>query len=143
MNKKILFSTLLVAVLLPTAFALAVDCSNNQTLSCYATNIEKTVIDIATPIVIIGWVIAGILYLTAAGKPEKLSIAKAAVIACVVGTVLVALAMGTTGIIEVIRNAFGIPAAPSSNNANSLYYCDNGVTCSTPGSICADGSVCQ
>lgn len=40
-------------------------------------------------IVVVGWIITGILYLTSGGNPDRLSIAKKAVVACVIGTVLV------------------------------------------------------
>lgn len=73
-----------------------------------ASRVETAVIDIAVSIVIIGWVIAGILYLTAAGKPEKLEIAKKALIACVIGTLLVVLAMGSSTIIDIIKDAFDL-----------------------------------
>ena len=44
-------------------------------------------------IVVIGWVIAGILYLTAAGKPDKLETAKKAMVAAIIGTALVVIAV--------------------------------------------------
>ena len=44
---------------------------------------------VGAAIVIIGWIITGILYLTAAGSPEKIGTAKKALIACVIGTALI------------------------------------------------------
>lgn len=102
MNKKTLFLIILGAVLLPAAFASA------QTLNSMATKVEADAVDIATPIVIVGWVVAGILYLTSAGSPEKTGTAKKAMIACVIGTVLVVLAIGSDAIIHVISSAFGL-----------------------------------
>lgn len=88
--------------MLPAAFASA------QTLNSMATKVEADAVDIATPIVIVGWVVAGILYLTSAGSPEKTGTAKKAMIACVIGTVLVVLAIGSDAIIHVISSAFGL-----------------------------------
>ena len=102
MNKKTLLLILLAVVLLPTAFASA------QTLEEMAGRVEAVAVGIATPIVIIGWIIAGILYLTAAGAPEKLGIAKKATVAAVIGTVLIVLAIGGGTIINVVANAFGL-----------------------------------
>lgn len=49
-------------------------------------------LSIGSAIVVIGWVIAGILYLTSMGSPEKTGTAKKALIAAVIGTVLVVIA---------------------------------------------------
>ena len=71
-------------------------------------NIKSVAIDIAGSLVIIGWIIAGILYLTAAGAPDKIKIAKEAMIACVIGTILVVLAMASTTIVGMIGQALGV-----------------------------------
>ncbi len=42
-------------------------------------------------VVVIGWIVAGILYLTAAGGP-RMEVAKKAIIACVIGTMLIIIA---------------------------------------------------
>ena len=102
MDKKTLFLTSLAAVLVPTAFVSA------QTLEEMAVRVEAVAVGIATPIVIIGWIIAGILYLTAAGAPERITTAKRAMVAAVIGTVLVVLAIGGGTIITIIANAFGL-----------------------------------
>ena len=101
MNKKTLFLTILGALVLPVI-------ALGTTLSTMANAVQTAAVDIATPIVVIGWVIAGILYLTAAGAPEKLGVAKKAVVACVIGTLLVVLAIGSNMIISVIKDIFGI-----------------------------------
>lgn len=115
MNKKILGSTLLFALILTILIlpfvVLAQDGGGGgggATLKGMAASVKQAAVDIATPIVVVGWIIAGILYLTAAGAPEKITIAKKAVIACTIGTVLVVLAIGSDMIIEVVKNAFGI-----------------------------------
>lgn len=56
-------------------------------------------------IVVIGWVITGMLYLTAAGNPETLSKAKKATIWCVVGTVVIVIAATAESF---IRTSLGI-----------------------------------
>lgn len=109
MNKKILNSGLLViSVLAVSVLPLIVLAAGGATLKTMAAAVQSAAIDIATPIVIVGWIVAGILYLTAAGSPEKMGTAKKAMVACVIGTVLVVLAIGSNMIIDVIKNAFGI-----------------------------------
>lgn len=107
MNKKILFLILLTIVAMPV-IASAQAAAGGTTLDSMAKALQSAAVAIATPIVVIGWVIAGILYLTSAGSPEKTGTAKKALIACVIGTVLVVLAIGSNMIIDVVKNAFGI-----------------------------------
>ena len=101
MNKKTLFLILLIAVIALPNMVFA------SKLGDMATAVENAAIAIATPIVVIGWIVAGILYLTAAGG-SRMEIAKKALIACVIGTVLVVLAIGSNSIIGVVKDAFGI-----------------------------------
>jgi len=102
-NKKTLFLTTLVAILSPTLFV-----SATTTLTDMTAKLKDTAVTIGGSIVVIGWIIAGILYLVAAGKPEKIQIAKGAMIACVIGTLLVVLASVSTNITDVIKSAFGL-----------------------------------
>jgi len=97
MNKKILLLALFSVLALPLV-ASAVGAATTM-LSTIATDMTA----IGGSIVIIGWVIAGILYLTSAGSPEKTGTAKKALVACVIGTALVVLAASGTSI---IRNLF-------------------------------------
>ena len=87
-NKKILFLILLASVLILPLGALA----QVQQLPEMITNIQRAAGTIGASIIIIGWIIAGILYLTSAGSPEKTATAKKALFACVVGTILIILA---------------------------------------------------
>lgn len=98
MNKKIIFSFLVMAVLVLPAIASA------YTLTGWLDNLKTNMITIGASVVVIGWIIAGILYLTAAGEPSKLGIAKNALVACVIGTILVGVAKVAA---DVISNAFG------------------------------------
>lgn len=86
MNKKILFLILLGVLVLPFTVSAINDAGT------IANNVKILVVTIGTAIVVIGWVIAGILYLTSAGAPEKTGTAKKAMIACVIGTILVVIA---------------------------------------------------
>lgn len=87
MNKKILFLVLTAFVLSLPGVVLAVAVPE------MITKIKDAFVLIGSSIVIIGWIIAGILYLTSAGSPEKLKIAKGALGAAVIGTVLIVLAV--------------------------------------------------
>jgi len=89
MNKKILFLILLGLLFLPTLiFAV-------NTPAQMAEGIKTVAMSVGIALVVVGWVVAGILYLTAAGAPDKLGTAKKAMIAAIVGTILVIIA--TTG----------------------------------------------
>ena len=88
-NKKTLFLILSATVLgLPLMSLAAV-----VKVPDMIVNIQSAFVAIGSSIVVIGWVVAGILYLTSAGSPEKTGTAKKAMIAAVIGTVLIILAV--------------------------------------------------
>ena len=103
MNKKTLFLILLGVLILPSV-VLAADSTIPSEASTIADNVKGLTVTIGMSIVVIGWVIAGILYLTAGGG-ERLAVAKKALIAAVIGTVLVAIAVGGYPIISGIINS--------------------------------------
>ena len=86
MNKKILFLVLLAVIFLPLGvYGIA---SPTQ----IAENVKDAAVTIGAAIVVIGWVVSGILFLMAAGNPTKVETAKKAMIASIIGTVLVIIA---------------------------------------------------
>jgi uncharacterized membrane protein (DUF485 family) len=89
MNKKILFLILLGFIVTLPVIALA---ANVQDTADIAESVKNLATDIGIAIVVIGWVITGILYLTAGGAPDKTGTAKKALIACVIGTAVIILA---------------------------------------------------
>ena len=103
MNKKILPFLVLSLAIAGLPFV-----ANASKLGDVANNILTVVVEIAGAITFIGWIIAGILYLTSAGAPEKMNIAKKAAIAAAIGTVLVVLATGSGAIIDIIRDSIGV-----------------------------------
>lgn len=119
MNKKILGLSLL-ASLMVTLFILPimVSAENNTgtTLQSMACKVESAALAVGAPIVVVGWVIAGILWLLSSGAPDKMGIAKKAIFACVVGTILIVLAIGSNAIIDVVANAFGITSVSTGCN---------------------------
>lgn len=107
-----MFSILSTALALPvTVFGQAAaggQAAGGKTVETIAAAVRSTLTTVGGSIVFIGWVFTGILYLTAAGKPEKINVAKGAIIACTIGTLLVILA-GVSGVItDVVKNAFGL-----------------------------------
>lgn len=99
MNKKILLLILLEVLILPV-------CANAATdYKTFTDNIVTTALYIASGVVVIGWIITGILYLTAQGSPEKLGTAKKALIAAIVGTVLIIVAGSAASL---VKTALGI-----------------------------------
>jgi len=111
MNKKTFFIILLAVVLILPNIVFG-QSTGGTTMETVSGAVKSAAITLGQAIIVIGWIIAGILYLTAAGAPDKLGIAKKALVACVIGTVLVILAMAVSGssggIIDLIKNSFGV-----------------------------------
>lgn len=78
-----------------------------SSLTTVLDNINVTVVAIGYAMVIIGFVVAGIIYLTSAGSAEKISTAKRALIAAVIGAVLIAGSTGTKIITKAIGEILG------------------------------------
>jgi hypothetical protein len=97
MNKKTLFSILFVIFIIP-AMAQAV------TAGEMAESVKGAIGSIGVTIIAIGWVVAGILYLTSGGSPEKTGTAKKAVFAAVIGTVLIAVSYMAYDLIKNLLN---------------------------------------
>jgi hypothetical protein len=97
-DKKILLLILLGVLVLPT-----VACAGD--LPSMAQAVSTAATSIGGPLIIVGWIIAGILYLTSAGSPERMGTAKKAIVAAVVGTVLVLIAAGASSF---VGNLFGL-----------------------------------
>ena len=87
MNKKILFLVLLLIILV-LPFRISAQLVQVPQI---VINIQTASLLIGASIVIIGWVIAGILWLISAGNPEKTGLAKKATGAAIIGTVLIIL----------------------------------------------------
>lgn len=103
LNKKTIFLILLISVLVLPCLANA-----QERLQKLAKSIETAVVDVAISVVVIGWVIAGILYLTATGNPERMGTARKALIACIIGTVLVVLAMTSGAVVSIAKSVLGL-----------------------------------
>jgi hypothetical protein len=99
MNKKIL-SFLILATVLVVPIAVSA-----QTLGGMAAAIAGQVVIVGTWIVVIMWVVTGILFLTTAGDPAKLKLARNGLFACIGGTILVILANSA---IAFVANSFGL-----------------------------------
>jgi len=97
MNKKKLFLILLATILAVPFITLAA--SAPDTFCGMIKKIRDLTYNVGGSMVIVGWVITGILYLTAGGG-SRLEVAKKALIACVIGTVLVIIATSATSIIK-------------------------------------------
>lgn len=99
MNKKLLKLISISGALFLPMVAFAVE------VPAMITNIKDALVTIGSSIVIIGWIITGILYLTAAGSPEKTGTAKKSLMACVIGTVLIILAVGIEATLKTLLKA--------------------------------------
>ncbi len=98
MNKKILFLIFLSVLLLPFLV-------QAQTAGSILNNIKTIAVGVGTPLVAIGFIIAGLLYISAAAAPERMALAKKALIAAVIGTILVALAANAC---PMVNTLFGL-----------------------------------
>jgi hypothetical protein len=98
LKKKIVFIILLAVLLSPVVASAAVGCGEksggNPKLEAILQNVSNAASTVGAAIAVIGFIIAGILYLTAGGSPEKTGIAKKALFAAVIGTAILALAQG-------------------------------------------------
>ena len=74
------------------AFPVAICTAQSNQITVTMTNLQAGFVTIGAAVVVIGWIIAGILYLTAAGG-SRMEVAKKALVACVIGTVLIIIAV--------------------------------------------------
>lgn len=102
-NQKILL--FLLATLFISPVVVSAQGGGTDQLTQLVTNVNKVIFTASLGIVTIGWVIAGILWLTSGGSPEKTGTAKKATFAALIGTVLIVLASTAVGIYQVIINA--------------------------------------
>jgi hypothetical protein len=86
MDKKLLLALLSVFLALPVLASAA------PTLISMANSLAMNIIGVGYAVVVIGWIITGVLFLTAAGDPAKISTGKMALFASIAGTIIVILA---------------------------------------------------
>lgn len=96
MKKKLLIIILLTGALVLPSIALA----QGDPIGNFAKNILSALVIVGGAAVTIGWIIAGVLYLTSAGSPEKMGTAKKAIVAAVIGTILVIISAGADTFIK-------------------------------------------
>lgn len=96
MNKKILFLILLAVV----AFSVASPAYAAKTLQEIVDGAKGSLVPLGGSLAAIAFIIAGIMFLTATGNPGRLQIAKGALIAAVIGIVIIVLAAGAEGFVK-------------------------------------------
>jgi hypothetical protein len=107
MNKKttssiLLGGLLLILVILPLAVtAQASGGDSDKVIGA----VQSLFVKVGSAVIVIGWIITGILYLTAGGG-ERLGIAKKALIACVIGTALIII---STTAYNFVKDALSLP----------------------------------
>jgi hypothetical protein len=105
MNKKTLFLILLAGLLILPITGSAQAQPPPTNILTMTENIKWLVWNVGVAIVFIGWTIAGILWLTSAGNPERTTTARKAIFAAVIGTTLVIFASMAVNIYLLIENA--------------------------------------
>lgn len=108
MNRKILFFILFLSISVLPIIVLAQG-AVPAVLTTVLNNIRAVIQAIGTAMIVVGFVVAGIMYLTSAGSTEKMGTAKKALLASIIGAVVVLLAYATTGIEAIIKGILGIP----------------------------------
>ncbi|OGZ85047.1 MAG: hypothetical protein A2401_02990 [Candidatus Staskawiczbacteria bacterium RIFOXYC1_FULL_38_18] len=103
MNKKILFLVLLGVILVPTS-CFAVISNDLPTL---IDNLAQQLGLMAGSLSIIAFIVAGIMFLTATGNPSRMTIAKGALIAAVIGIIILALSGTAKDFVENLFNTTG------------------------------------
>jgi hypothetical protein len=101
MNKKILNLFVFAGVLLLAAIALP-HVASATSLGTIIDTVATQLGMMAGGLAIIGFMIAGILFIAATGNPSLMSAAKAALIAAIIGTVVVVLSTGATGFVHTL-----------------------------------------
>ena len=102
MNKKILNSFIFAGVLLLAAIALPHAASAQSSLGNIIDTVATQLGYMAGGLAIIGFMISGILFIAATGNPSLMSSAKAALIAAIIGVVIIVLAKGATGFVQTL-----------------------------------------
>lgn len=97
MNKKLLFLILLAVVLVPT-FAYA-----QNTINDIVKSASHELSLLGGGLATIAFIVAGIMFLTATGNPSRMTIAKGALVAGVIGIIIIVLADNAE---EFIKNIF-------------------------------------
>ncbi len=100
-NKKIL-STLLFAIVIFIASFGVVSAANAP--ADWIKAIEGAAVKIGASVVIIGWIIAGVLWLISMGNPSKLAAARMAILAAVVGTLLIIISATAETFVKTLLN---------------------------------------
>lgn len=88
MNKKLIFLILFFAILTIPAVSLATP----NTLQDVIDSLVEQLVPLSTGLATIAFIVAGIMFLTATGNPSRMAIGKGALIAAVIGVVIILLA---------------------------------------------------
>ena len=87
MNKKVLLSILLGILIVPSVALGAA-----TTIKEIVDNAKTSLVPIVASLSVIAFIIAGVMFLSATGNPSRMTVAKGALIAAVLGIVILALA---------------------------------------------------
>ena len=109
MNKKTLFLILILGVLILPVISYAQGASGGgaTTIKDILTTIATNLGGLGTALATIGFIVAGITYVASTTNPSLMSVAKVALIAAVVGVVIILLAVGACPFIKSFTGAPG------------------------------------
>jgi len=103
MNKKILLISF-IALFLPFIIIAAVPAAGGSTLlNAILQGISNAIMGVGTVMATIGFVVAGVMWLTSGGSPERTGLARKALIAAVIGSVVLVIGASATPFITMIN----------------------------------------
>lgn len=117
MNKKTLYSLVLVTMLVLVFFPFLTRGADSigGIVGTIKTNLQGIGAGVAT----IAFVVAGIMFLTATANPSRITIAKGALVAGVIGIVIILLADGACQFVKTFTGASGSCTADSSSSSST------------------------
>lgn len=82
--------------------------TGSAALNDLVSSVKAAAIAVGGILAVVGYIIAAILWLTSGGSPEKTGLARKALIAAVVGTVVLVIAGATDNFVTIIRQVLNI-----------------------------------
>jgi type IV secretory pathway VirB2 component (pilin) len=106
-NKKIIFLSLLTIVLVPSLCFAQAAAGQPTDFKTIINNVATQLKGIGAGLATIAFIVAGVMFLSATGNPSRMTIAKGALIAGVIGIVIILLSSGACNFINTLTGAGG------------------------------------
>ena len=107
MNKKEIFSFLLLSLVAVALVSPMVASADGATVGGIISSIKASLTGLGGSLATIAFIVAGIMYLTGSGNPSRMTVAKGALVAAVIGIVIVLLAGNACEFVNTFTGAGG------------------------------------